>query len=281
MSTRISIARVVVVLASALSLVGCSQGIREADDVRVADPGLFERMVTGDYWEARGFPEGGQGISSVAIASFRVEFVVERLAAPDKYNMSEFEIVYSGCEDRIVRELYGMQFARLRERGREVAPHERVIAAPSYAKYPVRTGSEVVQFDRPIEGKAGRIRKLLLESAPGLVLVEGSQEAIAANDAALAAELGVEAVLHISLRIGVWNGRATIEEGCSVTVNTPKGPAKLESLRTLASHRSVLESRQYTANISGQFNVNADRFSEALAEVFPPYIGLATEALRK
>ena len=268
-------------LAVWLCLAGCGSTIQEADDVRVAAPGGLERLVLGDYWEASGFSPDAPEITSLAIASFRVEFVDERLTRPDKYNMSEFTTVWSGVEDRLAAQLYELQLARFSDRGRTVAPKARVTASPSYAKYPVRTGPSDVHFDRPIEGKAGRIRKMSLHTVPGLVLVEGPQETIAATDAALAAELGVEAVLHISLRVGVWNGRATIEEGCVLAVNGAKGPAKLVSRRTLASHPSVLASRQFTANLSGEYNVDYTRYSGAIAEVFSPYIGLASEALRK
>lgn len=268
-------------LAGLLLAAGCSQPIQESDDIRVANPGALERMMVGEYWEASGFPSDGQGVPSLAIASFRVEFVVERLTPPDKYQMSEFTTVWSGEEDAIAAQLYELQFARFRDRGRTVADHAKVIAAPSYAKYPVRAGTDMVQFDRPIEGKAGQIRRMRLRSGPGLKLIEGDPAAIAANDAALAKELGVDVVLHISLRVGVWGGRATIEEGCVLAANLPRGPAKLVSRRTLASHASVLQSRQYTANLSGQYNIHPERYSAGIAEVFNPYVGLAAEALRK
>jgi len=114
-----------------------------------------------------------------------------------------------------------------------------------------------------------------------LIVIDPANSAIKTVDTALSNELGVESIVHVIIRVGVWQGRALIEDGCKVMIHGADGQGVLTSIRPLAGEHSVLQSREFAANVSGQFNVEPRRYYASIDRVFPVYIGLATEEVRR
>ena len=265
-----------------LAVIGCGNTIKQVDEVNVADRGALEKLAFGDYWSAKGFGGGdGTPVQKFAIASFRVEFVEERLTRPDQYNMSQFKTNFYEVKEELPAQLYDMFVARSRQRGRTIATRDEVSSAATFARYPRKEVTTALsRFDQPIASSAGQIRQIDTRSAPGLALFDPTSAAVREVDQALAEEIGAEVVVHISIRVGVWRGRALIEEGCLIQFHRGEELAVLRSSRPLASQYSVLENRGYSSNMAGEYNVDPDRYANQIELVFPPYIQLASQKIR-
>lgn len=264
-----------------LALAGCGPSIREVDDMRVVDQSQLERIRFGEYWDATGFPDEARASGKIAIASFRIEFVTDRLTKPNEYEQTEFYTNYGRTLEKLPDDMYAMLARRFREHGADVLPIHTVQSAPAYKKYPEWNGPKKILIDDPLPSTAGRIRQLKVHSAGHLTIVWGPEDEIAAVDAELREQLGVETIVHVVVRVGVWRGHATIEEGCQVTVRSEQHTGKLTSQRALASKSSVLVNRGYAATTEGVYNVRSDRYESAMEHVFPAYMGLAANRLRK
>ena len=263
-----------------LFLSGCASPIRQVDNVHVANGSVVDRLVFGDYWEAKGLPAKSQAKSKLAVGSFRVEFVEERITRPDQYNRTQFETLFGDSKDAIAESLYEMFLAGFDSRGATVIGRDQVTGASNFARYS-RAGGAKAQtlFDTPINVNAGRIRRIDARSPQGFVSVDPKGSQTESIDAALAEELGVDAVLHVTIRVGVWRGRAIIEDGCAIQLYAQDRLMEIRSTRALASDFTVLENPDGGANVYGQYRVDSKRFRSALERLYPVYISLASEAL--
>ena len=114
------------------AVVGCSNPIKQVDEVNVADRGRLGKLAFGDYWTAKGF-SGGEPVRKFAIASFRVEFVEERVTPPDQYNMKEFKTNFQETKEELPGQLYDMFVERSRQQGRTIATRDEVNSAATFS----------------------------------------------------------------------------------------------------------------------------------------------------
>ncbi len=267
-------------LLSLLVLIGCAP-IRREDDVTVADPGSFDRLMFGDYWEAHDVPPPAEG-RRVAIAGFELEFVMVRVGGRSShYTGDEVKMHYS---EELRRKLPGRLLAlwteRLRERGREVVALGDAARATGYARYAKHPDEKphLVRHDVPLDSAAGLIRATEVRRPDGHQgVVPGS--ASDALDRELAKELGVDAVLRARFRVGVFRGHATIEEGSLVTISSREKTGRLESVRTLSSTASVLPEYGELPSPDGVFVVKDASYFDAMDSLFHNYGALAIQAL--
>ena len=271
------------VLGCLVLCVSCAP-IRREGDVYVARGGL-DRLVYGDYWEARGLP-GGQGQRDIgnkfAIAEFNVQFVTERvLHLPDSRGNALRTMAYpDDLKSSLPSQLHALFIKKLRERGRELIPSATVTASNAYGRYATRgAGSAVERHDEPISGSAGMIRITETHSASGLDVLTGSEADLSANDRALAKETGADVVLRVTCRVGIFKGQATLEQGCTVHATSSELSGVVESKRTLASAKSAIFNGVFVPSGPGNYRVETRRFVRAINTLFPTYLGLATEAL--
>ena len=265
-----------------IQIFGCGAPSRQVDYIQVAHQTKLERLAFGDYWQAERVTGGGDALGRFAIASFQVEFVEERVTPPDQYSQSDFTTNFGAVKNELPNRLYDLFTKRNTAIGRQVIPASQVKSAHAYAQYPRSKSKETLTlFDIPIPSAAGEIRRIDTRTAEGLVVIDPANPAIETVDTALANELGVESIVHVIIRLGVWQGRALIEDGCKVLIHGVDGQGILTSIRPLAGEHSVLQSREFAANISGQFNVEARRYYASIDRVFPVYISLATEEVRR
>lgn len=265
-----------------IQVFGCGAPIRQVDEIQVAHQTKLERLAFGEYWQAKRVKGSGDALGKFAVASFQVEFVEERVTPPDQYNQSDFTTNFGAVKNDLPNRLYDLFVKRNAAIGRQVIPASKVKSARAYAQYPRPKSKETLTlFDTPIPSAAGEIRRIDTRTAEGLIVIDPANSAIKTVDTALANELGVESIVHVIIRVGVWQGRALIEDGCKVMIHGADGQGVLTSIRPLAGEHSVLQSREFAANVSGQFNVEPRRYYASIDRVFPVYIGLATEEVRR
>jgi hypothetical protein len=82
-------------------------------------------------------------------------------------------------------------------------------------------------------------------------------------------EVEGSAALQVRLRVGVREGRASIEKGSTVRTVTEDGVGFLVSRLTLVSHVTVVEISD------GMAAVNSIEFARAIRRLFRPYVGMA------
>ena len=159
---------------------------------------------------------------------------------------------------------------------------DRVVSAGAYSKYEFRPAdaNPIVRHNTPISSSAGKIRVTAIYPAPGLKVVTGPSGEVEKIDQELAKELGVDAVLRAHFRVGVYQGRASVEMGSVFYISSSDVSGELESRRSLASDQSVLRNYGYTPTISGIYDVSEEIYLEAINNLFQNYAALATEALK-
>jgi hypothetical protein len=267
-------------LVLSLTSLGCTP-VRSRADVTVAGRGVLDRMVFGNYWKAHHLPPVAQ-MKSMAIAEFNVEFVLERaLHISDGRGIPKRVAVFDeDIKKKLPDYLYKKFVESLKNRGKTVTPVSTVTDAVNYGRYSLRAAEaeSVTRHAPPIEGSAGNIRLTDLRSTRGLNVISGP-DPISRVDQELAAELGVEGVLRVQFRVGIYQGRAMLEQGSVIHVSTPTTTGNVESQRGLASEFSVLETYGYVPTTEGNYNVDETVFGEKIGNLFMSYTSLVVEAL--
>lgn len=189
----------------------------------------------------------------LAIAEFTVEFAGEA-GAPGEASGADFG---TGMKVELPDVLYQGFLDTLPEFDREPVAHERVVHSQAHERLVGVSHAE-----------AGLTSGSRYPAGGLLVLDPAARE----NDAALLAlveELGADGVLQVRLRVGVRDGRASIEKGSSFRAFGLEGRLVLESELTLLS--------PYVVTVEGGA-VDSRRFVTAIRRLFRPYIGMALVA---
>lgn len=273
----------VLIAGCVLALAGCSP-VNTTGDVSVADPGGLDRAVFGSYWEPGRLPDLGQ-VQRVAIAEFTIEFVTERVLRISDAPETSKRVTDWGksLKRQLPDRLYAKIVERMEARGKAVTPRDAVSRTPALGRYAVPTGAgmPVVRHNPPAASSTGKIIVTELRAAPGLpVLADPANAQAVEIDRALAAELGVDTIVRARYRVGVYHGRATVEDGSIVTITTPTESVTLRSKRTLASEFSVQQNYGYQPNVNGEYRVSERVYLGAIDDLFVAYAGLAFEAMK-
>ncbi len=268
---------------SLIALWGCSP-VRSTDEPTLANRRGLERLVFGDYWKEEGLPDRALTQNGMAIASFTVEFVVERiLEVEDRYGVSKREIAYSQELYRDVpNRLYELFVKRLSGNEFRIVEREAVTGSAAFARYERRTLPEdgLIRHDKALASEQGGIKKTSRVTARGLQLLGESSEARLEIDRALIEELGISSVVHVVFRVGVIDGSASIEKGSIAEVVTGSEVGRLTSLRSLKSSTAVTQDGGSIPTVTGRFHVEDSLYLKAMDELFPTYAGLLAEVVR-
>ena len=124
----------------------------------------------------------------------------------------------------------------------------------------------------------GRIRRSWLQPATGFGLVVGTRDgAIEDADAALLAELDVDLVLRARFRVGLHEGKASVQRGSIVTVLGADVMGSAESTRSLLGDEVVEVGVDPDGPTSIRHRVDEARFLDSLRPVFARYVLLGLD----
>lgn len=246
-------------------------------------------------------PAKGTQVRRVAVAELSLELVTHKWIAPlpgalllDPTMYSDVGIAiqllglgrrtvgWGALEETLPARLHAAFLDGLRARGLEVVPPAQVARTKAWQDYArlERDGSSLVRWLNPIGHDTGRIRGFDVLPAPGLAVIDGAQgdREVGDVDAALLAETGADLVIRARFRLGIHEGRASIETGSELQVTARGQHGVVSSQRSLTSDEDVasawflpfmglrydLDPKTYTAAADGLFASYRDGALDAL-----------------
>lgn len=230
-----SIISILALLTAPLTWCGCAYFGGKSD---VLD---FREMAS-DFWDIKQTAESGVENPRIAVVEFTVEYVD---ASVDLSQSMRLELPGVLC-----RGFVGL----LPEFERYPVPLDSVRSSSAYQRLSgtrlgdVEMGSSIRY---PVDGLAA----LTSSSDVDKTLLDVLEDAQA------------DVALQVHLRVGVRDGRASIEKGSILRGVSQAGTALYESRITLVSHQHVVE--------EGGSAVDSSAYAEAIRRLFRPYIGLA------
>jgi|GEM_PF-2470621 len=258
----------------------------------------------GEFWERRGLgPIGAGGGRRVAIIEFSVEYVTEKLEFPGKsqpkvfgtqYGMTGFaatsvgigrtQAVFDGeLKRKLPGALYGQFEGELKRAGYDVTAMEKVAGARAYSSFKTRkAGPSGLARWLDIGGNdTGNPKKIESYPAEGLQVIkgEGSKEFNAAA-ADIMNELQADVVLAAKVRLGLFAGRASVEQGSRIWAVTATESGQLWARRSLLSEEPVAQKGKWRLFRGRVYEIDGDRYRAAMEKLFPAYVSLAPVELR-
>ncbi|MBX3468488.1 MAG: hypothetical protein KF878_16570 [Planctomycetes bacterium] len=264
-------------------------------------------MVVPAFWErdddlAPLSAPGQPRVREVALAEFSVELVTHTWRAPlpgaalfDPTMFTDVGILVQllGLGRRLARFDEGLQgalpdrlcaaFAEgLGTRGVAVRPVAEVRACRTYDGYEAaaRGSSSLARLLNPVGHDTGRIRSFEVLPATGLPVIEGAAggQTLEEVDAALLGETGADMVVRVRLRVGVYEGRASVERGSEVHVTHAAGRGRVTSGRSITSDEEVAVAGFLPVR-GIAYEVDGAAYLAAMDALFPVYRELALDAL--
>ncbi len=276
---------------AAAALVGCKAAPRTLSES--AD----DRADAGDYWTANGdarLPAPDQP-RTVALSEVVVEFVTSKNQAGERRQaafmpphpvflaasaagMGRRNVVFADdAYQTIADHVAGALVAELRGHGLDPVAADAVRDAAAYAPLETLADDETrdIREINLASTDTGRIRAMRQVPALGAPIITSDDDAVGAAGAALLDELGVDAVLRVHLRVGVYLERASLEEGSRFTLTTPAGATTLDARHSLLSDARVLDE----SSDGSELVVSLDAYLQAIDATAPAFIALALDAL--
>eukprot|EP00913_Durusdinium_trenchii_P006413 g6025.t1 len=181
---------------------------------------------------------------------------------------------------RVVSRISASLRSELQSRGWSPVQTSEILSAESYARFtalPIGEARDIRQINLAATD-TGRVRTMrVVPTADGSVISgpAGSSEADARR--ALLDELGADALLRVVIRVGVYQGKASFEEGSKILLTTPEGDATLTARHSLLSDLDVLGEDA----TDGQLIVSEDAYLTAVENTAPVFIRQAIDTLER
>lgn len=163
----------------------------------------------------------------------------------------------------------------LEENGMRVVDPDAVANARGY-RHLVRSSGEhslpAYQLN-PKGSDVGRVSEFLVYPAwPLRVLHTRSDSLIETAERAVHLELALDATVKIRLRVGMYRGRATIEQGSQILVSTAESTRRLLAERSVVSGLPVGRYDDYELVAGHEYTVDWPSFRAALGAMLPVYL---------
>ncbi|MBI5722746.1 MAG: hypothetical protein HZA50_02225 [Planctomycetes bacterium] len=218
----------------------------------------------------------------VAIAQFTVEFVTERIEPAKRGDPDlaarHFVTVAADFGEGLKMELPGMLCELMRQKEDiQFAPIHEVSAGKAYAKFKGLEMGQKIGVKRPEDSTSdcGRPLCLSVYTVDGLRIIDADQPDIEEIMMELLDELKVDAVLRVRLRVGVFAGRATIEDESSIEAFGRNYFGNLESTRTLIGEKLVADCQSRPKAGRIVYHVNSAKYCCEVKELFLKYMAMA------
>ncbi|MGF1633166.1 MAG: hypothetical protein ACFCVE_04895 [Phycisphaerae bacterium] len=287
-----------------LLLVGCEAQPRSFDENKLGEEAVL-RARASDFWEVSRLRTIGRAdVKRVAITEFNIAFVTyksegglpQQAAVTNPIPTGFIGLGFNsvGLDRRAINYdaeraqaftdlMYQALVDLLEERGVEVVPMDKVTASESYARFSGRTAVENVgaMFFNPFGTDVGRRLAKRTQAATGLMMIQDSTlPTIPLNEFELIREIGVDASIRCTFYVGLFRGRATIEEESTISFAGEKVLANLVSKRSVLSDAEVVTGSDFFPGRGSAVVVDADAFLAAQKRMFEPYVMMAVYRLQ-
>ncbi|MFI4898333.1 MAG: hypothetical protein ACIARR_10960 [Phycisphaerales bacterium JB059] len=273
-----------------LRLLGCKAPPRTLAQTRATD------QADSDLWHARG-DASLRSPGRLALAETSVQFVTSKFETGDDRQaafipphpvflaasaagVGRKDIAFDdNALDRIAAEINRALESELAARGWRLVHTPDILAADAYARFDTLPPHQVHHV-RPVNHAAPHPRRVRPKrvhpaGAAGVITgPSGRREAQARQ--ALLNELGADALLRVIIRVGVYQGRASFEEGSRLLLTTPNAQTDLTARHSLLSDRSVLTDEA----TDGDFIVSEQAYLDATRNTAPLFLSRALDALQ-
>ena len=260
----------------------------------------------GFYWNLKNVPDLAiHDNARIAVVDFTVEFVASTLEVPARIfkpdekpdaeekpealaarlnSVEERQIRYEdGFCRRMTDELYVMLTNEMTKRTRQIIPLSEIRATHAYQQVKTIDNFEVVQLGtgRRKDPNASYATWVNVYPVTGLGIAKGTGKMTGKQVAiAVIKELGADVAARVRLRVGVYQGRATIERGSQVWVLSRDVYGQMQLAKTLASGAKVLAPQQFDVAYDDRYVVDSDKYLAAMRQLFPTVIALGFESTR-
>jgi hypothetical protein len=222
------------------------------------------------YWKRHSVPNMRQyGYKRIAVVEFAVEFVTSKREESDTKHISYSQYLY----DNLPTELHNIFCQELRSHDLTVVSPQTLRGSRSYARFEVAPDGYEPSMDGAhySSSDTGRVKKIKIYSADGLKIIKGAgTDDIEDAEADLLKELSADVALRVRIRVGFFNGHASIERGSVVWVLSKDVAGNLTADRSLVSDIEVVESTK-----GSTIDIFVPRYEQAMREMFPAFIAMA------
>ncbi len=288
------------VVFAALWLTGCRSAPTNLDAGLETD-----RQVTtqaGDFWRRDSLPplHGYDGVDPQhAMIEFAVEFVQEKVETPfgnqvfavppslfgigaETIGFGKKQVEFSIADrDRLAALAYRIFVDEMTRRNFSLVPQRLVQDVPAMDRFVTaeRGSSGLLLKINFLASDTGRTREVRIVPAPGFGVITNSRGGdVTAVERTVREQLGVERVIRVRLRLGVYRGYASFEAGSTMRVVGRDYEGVLTAQRSLLSADPVVEA-DFTLLRGDVYRVDGDAFAQAMQKTLPTFIGLAAEAV--
>lgn len=182
--------------------------------------------------------------------------------------------------DELTGELYAAFESVLRERGCSVISPTTVRESEAYQQFPERNenATSFLQRLNPIASDTGRVLKAEFRSAKGLKLLAGEDPTvIERTEWALLRELEADVSIRACFRLGVFDGRLSLDRGAYLLVDGPQLAGTLTSTRSLLSEVEVVVGREFFPVVGEVIAVDGETFQATALELFPHFVAMGLD----
>lgn len=284
----------------AAAIPGCFATPRVESDPKVDRPGDFEKAVYADYWTRYDVPfvRDKRGFK-VAITEFSVEFVTNKMikgipGGAAKVDIATLTPIGAGLSilgigrriaeyepdlfEELPGELYKSLVRILEREGIQVFPMRFVVDSDAYKKYLTVNEDKSSFFKRftIVGSDTGRIRQTVTYPVKGLGVITGAEGGDVIDiDAELTKEIGADYVVRCRFRVGVHDGKASIERGSVINITGKDVLGYMESGRSIISDQGVLKNEGFLPIRGNKYEVHSGKYKLAMNSLFPRYVRIA------
>lgn len=285
--------------AAALGLAGCRSAPTNLSANLETDRQVYTQAE--DFWRRDSLPplQGYDGVDPQhALIEFAVEFVQEKIETPfrnqvfavapsifgigaETVGFGKKQVEFSLADrDRLAALAYRIFVDEMTRREFSLVPQRLVQDAPAMDRFVIadKDSSGVLLKINFLASDTGRTREVRIVPAPGFSIIADARDGnIDAVKRQVREQLGVERVIRVRLRLGVYRGFASFEAGSAIRFVGRDYDGILTAQRSLLSAEPVVEA-DFTLLRGDVYRVDGDAYARAMRMTLPTFLGLAAEA---
>jgi hypothetical protein len=283
---------------------GCYSDPKMLSQAHLDDPNVRAEKA-GYYWERHGqrqlsTPQGAK----IAIASFSCEFVVAKMEgyfggsgwAITPPPTSIIGLAFQATEftglgrkqavitpefmqtetDHAYKEVVDL----LQKQGAQVVPIDAVAAARAYKNYQTtELGATdwMQEMNWFVGSDTGRVKRMVTVPVTNSRAIVGAVTGMSIEevDRSVAKELGVDRVVRVRLRIGVYEGHASLNMGTRIYSASSSDNSQFFVRRSLLSDNVVLKGEASYDIVKGKINeIDDEKYAAGIEQLLPPMMSM-------
>ena len=222
------------------------------------------------YWKRYNVPDmRPYNYKRIAISEFAVEFVTRKRQGDGEKKFLYPQFLYNS----LPTELYDQFCDKMKKQGLEIVDKRLVRHSRAYARFEMLNNGHKPSGNslRDNTSDTGRVKEITIYSADGLKILGGAGGVdMEVVEAEMLDEINADVILRIRIRVGVFDGHATLDRGSRIWVLSKDVAGNLAADRSLISDAWVLNEEK-----GSPIRIFLPRYQNAVREMFPPFIEMA------